>query len=80
MNFSNTFGREEFKAVCRVMMVNSDVTQRYVLAGYCVVSIRNVIHDINTTIAHGKYMAGMNMMLFLTKVNSICSFDQLPDE
>ena len=61
-------------------MVNKEVTQRYVLAGYWDVSIKNVIQDIRTTMAHGKYIAGMKMMLFLTNVNSICSLDQLPDE
>ena len=73
-----TLGSEAFIAVCSVTIVSNDVTQRYVLAGYCTESIKNVIQEMKTTIAQGKYMAGMKIMLLRTNINSTWRFDQFP--
>lgn len=59
-------------------MVSTETAQRFVLAGKWFALMKKVIQETITMTVHGKYIAGINALVFLLKVIVAFNFDQVP--
>ena len=75
-----TLGSVLFRPPCSVMIVRTETAQRFVLAGKWLGWMKNVIQETMTITVQGKYMAGINALVFLLNVIVAFSFDHLPSK